>query len=214
MTMTEHRTEQPQQQPQEQAQQEPPKERRTMCPCCHQMTLPETPDKLNPELVDQYMACVLSGTPFSHEYPLYNGRMLVTAAAPTPEQKNAADTLVSILNECTSPLIIERDNMRGMIRIAASIQEIKLNPGRDDMRVYHPAASLVEMAAALKQYKSQYPTEHDGVAMKLKQLTSPETMSGIPPHVLIAVTNTHASITAIMNNLGFDRNFWKGIELA
>lgn len=196
------------------ATQEQPKERHIMCPCCHQMTLPEVPNKLNPQLVDHYMACVLSGVPFNHEYPLFDGRILVTASAPSPEQKQAADQLVSILNGCQSQLIIERDNMRGMIRIMMGIMEIKLNPGRDDMRVYHPATALTEMLTQLKEYMNSYPEEQDGVAQKLKQLTGPDTASGVPPHVLLAVTNAHASITAILNNIGFDRNFWKGIELA
>lgn len=49
------------------------------CPCCGKPTLVK-PLELNGPILDHYIACLVSGVPFSHTYPIYKGKLEVTVS--------------------------------------------------------------------------------------------------------------------------------------
>ena len=67
-----------------------------LCPCCNKRTLVR-PIEAKGELLDHYMACILSGEPFWREYPVYHGNLLVTVSQLTAEEQTLTETGLSEL---------------------------------------------------------------------------------------------------------------------
>ena len=55
------------------------KEELVKCPCCGKLTLTK-PIKVKQDQLDKFLACTLTGVPYSSTYKLYKGSLLVTVS--------------------------------------------------------------------------------------------------------------------------------------
>lgn len=193
------------------------------CPCCGKPTLPK-PVKPNQELVDHWLACMMTGTPFSHAYPIYDGKLTVTVTRLSAAQVDKLDQSLTVLDLLKAKAWpdpgcpVNLDLLRGLIRRLVSIKEIKLHGSHPVVFAPQPVAlgwcgRLVSEKAALLAF-----TDISSVSELLQacydDLTNPELVSAVPDEMLLAVLSAHVSISDILMSAGFDSNFWKGIELA
>ena len=55
-----------------------------ICPCCKKRTLPSNPE-VSDELMEQYLACMLTGAPFKHVYKLFKGTTTAVLIQPSTD---------------------------------------------------------------------------------------------------------------------------------
>jgi hypothetical protein len=215
-------SEQQQDQQQEQQQQAGAPQERTasICPCCGQPTLPYPIKHLPDDLADQFMACLLSGTPFTHAYPLYNGRVVITVTQMTQELHDLVNRLIHHINRLADSGVaidgVSFDNMTGVVRTLVSVNSIEIKAAGTS-RVFQPVENLHRALAAFDELD---PGDVTSDAMKNKvrgiyrSLTDPSEVSGVPAIQIMTTIEAHARLLTILMDSGFDENFWAGIELA
>lgn len=211
-------------QAQQQAAAEAPKkeEARTMsiCPCCHQPTLPYPVAHIPDELADQFMACMISGTPFTHVYPLYNGRVKITVTQMTAELRTVVERLTHEIDRLEDSGFaldnVSLDTMKGVVRSLVSVPSIEIQAG-GAVKTFQPQAVVKR---ALESFNAIDPGDtgsdklKDTVRGVFRSLTDPSEVSGVPPIQIMTTIEAHARLLDILMDSGFDANFWAGIELA
>lgn len=194
------------------------------CPCCGKPTLIR-PVKIKPQLLDQYMSCIISGVPFSHVYPVYEGRMKVTVS-------QLEQTMIGHLRNANKILaawepklqdkIDTAQELNSLLRLYCSIPTIEVTSGTIT-KEFHPADVVTDVCSELynvfqkdaeSEQKLGYRELVDVVQAQLALLRSPKTAAGIPTALLMGVVEAHSQIYNILLGAGFDVNFWEGIELA
>ena len=105
-----------------------------VCPCCHQKTL-HKPVKPNAQVTDQWMACLITGVPFNHTYPIYGGRINVTVTRLSPELVDmevkvgaALDKLSAIEWSAGAP--VNFDIMKTMYKLCIGITSISMKSAK------------------------------------------------------------------------------------
>lgn len=219
--MTENTTE-------KQADENKGKEELVRCPCCGKLTL-QKPLKPNQDLVDQWLSCMLTATPFHHTYQVYDGRMKITATQLSSEDIDLVDDLVSTLQyvkdmDWSSPerggsCPVRVDQMLGASRLYISILVVSITSEGTE-KTYKPAA-MVKAAAGIvkgKETAIRAGASVDEWIPALKEcerlLLAPENMSAVPLPMIMGVAEAHNRLSRILMDTGFDDAFWEGIELA
>ena len=183
----------------------------TICPCCQQNTLkvPASPD---PELLDTYMACIMSGVPFWRTYDLYNGKISVDVtvvpyndAVFIDKWKAEADHI----KEEHPELIPEVLNVTLMFSRYMHIKTISCGN-----MTYYPKDSLVKHIEEYFKSSSEETDKPEAIKRLVNNLTDPKEYSAISVDILDTLIRTHTSLYEVLMATGFDQNFWKGIKLA
>lgn len=191
------------------------------CPCCRKPTLVK-PLELSGPVLDHYMACLVSGTPFSHTYPIYKGKLEITATRLSKEQEQKVLMASNVITQCEarlpeiSSVIRELNNM---IKLYCCIKEIKLNAG--DLKAFYPQDAVFVVCDGLTGIRMDILSNtisNEDLTEKLnnwyKTLVSPSVLSAVPSTMIAGVVETHSQLYYILLESGFDVNFWTGIELA
>ena len=194
------------------------------CPCCGKPTLVK-PVNVKPPLLDQYMACIMSGVPFSHTYPVYGGRMQITVSQLDQTFSDKLRNVDRVLAEWESTLQDKFDQgqeLGTLMRLYCSIPEVKIESGAAE-KSFQPAAVVSDMCDAIvakKQSYAQTDTEPtylelcEFIQKQLEIVRSTNTSAGIPLAIIMGVVEAHNQLYTILVTSGFDANFWEGIELA
>jgi len=186
------------------------------CPCCGKNTL-KTPLKVNAELMDHYMSCVMTGVPFWHEYPLYNGRIVLRIKMLDAEHQQLLDrvsTALEILQDATNIQTekLQVNQLRVLIRNQLHLEQVKVSNG-PGMKTWNVAETVADKIKAfftkdtgttidIAQYKALYELCHDATLV-----------SGLSEQLLAVTIDTHYRLSSILIATGIDENFWRGIEL-
>ena len=150
-----------------------------ICPCCGKPTL-KRPVKPGQELTDHWMACMISGTPFTHTYPLFKGRVEIMVGMMSPETEGKLSLLTSMLDLAESRLEgnapVNMAQVKAMLRMCALVHKVRIRASASDWREYLPINVLDMATAALKA-----PAENLGpvLASVQEMVTSPENISSI-----------------------------------
>lgn len=197
------------------------------CPCCGKFTLPK---QLKPSdnLMDQWISCMMTATPFSHTYPVYDGRLNVTAVQLSTEDATTAQNLVTLLryiksldwqaagyNGCPTSI----DQMINNAYLYISILEIRIK-GKGNEVTVKPSTAVKEAATVLlskaDDIRAGKPfTEWVDAFYKCERLlVDPSNISSVPQSIIMGVAEAHARISTVLMDAGFNDNFWDGIELA
>lgn len=193
------------------------------CPCCGKPTL-QRPVKPNPQLLDHWLACMVTGVPFSHEYPVYEGRVLVTCSKLTAKQSEMIDQLTTVLDSLPNkkwetgeaPCNIEQ--LRALSRLYIAIPTIKITTS--SLKLFKPQDEVLAVAADILEHKrnialfEQVDVWSNVLKQSLDRLLNSELVSGVPLVILMGVVRAHSSVSDVLLSTGFDENFWEGIELA
>lgn len=192
----------------------------TICPCCHKPTLPYPMTHVPDALADQYMACLVSGTPFMHTYPLYNGKVKITVTQMTSELRSIVERLLHAFDRLADSGVavdgISFDMLKGVVRSLISVPSIEITVGAV-VKVFQPQAAVRK---ALEAFDKLAPGDVDSPAVAdtvrgvYRSLTNPAEVSGVPPLQIMTTIEAHARLLDVLMDAGFDENFWAGIELA
>lgn len=192
----------------------------SICPCCGKPTLPYPVKSIPDNLADQFMACLITGTPFVHTYPLYNGRVKITVTQMTADLRVVVEKFVHVVDRLIdkgfSTEGVSLDNMRGIARSLICVLGIEIQAG-GQVRHFKPSDSVQKArvdleAAPMDDIQS---SELAAIVRRVyKNLTDPSEVSGVPPIQILATIEAHGRLLDILTDSGFDENFWTGIELA
>lgn len=188
------------------------------CPCCGEKTL-RTPLNVNHELMDHYMSCVMTGVPFWHDYPLYNGKILLRITMLDKNRQQLLDRISLALELAADSTDSQQEKLkvnqlRVLLRNLLHIEQIKMANG-PGTKVWSVATTLEEkIAEMLEQQEST--SRLDGKAFNaLYELChNPEVVTGLSEQLISVAIDTHYRLSSILIAAGIDENFWGGIELA
>ena len=203
------------------------------CPCCGEYTL-HKPATIKSMVLDEYMASIMSGEPFSHTYRLYNDSVTVTATELNKQDSAALSTVSQNLAELirnsegvdatASTLFKELFNTS---HIYSHITSIVTAKDGNIVKNYTPAEAMKKMTAEINgsvkliqnYLDPDYEGEDKAAIVELcntlhNNYCSAEALSSLPEPVVKTIVQTHDDIYTILLDTGFDSNFWTGIELA
>lgn len=192
-----------------------------ICPCCGKRSIPK-PAKINADLMDQWLACMITATPFSHEYPLYAGRIKITVSKLSLEQQDSlrmanAAIVQYAYNKQQDELACDIPDLRALLQLLSVIQSIEVT--KKSSILFRPQDIVMGacsdiLAASKHSGESATETIEEALKRAYGNLTDPSKVSGIPTNTLITVAKAHADLYTILLSNGFDNSFWAGIELA
>lgn len=193
---------------------------KALCPCCGQPTLMK-PVKVDGKIVDDYLASILTGVPFSHTFPMFDGRLKVTLAVSDREESIRLYSLILMMEPYIGASATVKDFI-GLVNMYFRIKQISVRSGDKEGKVYFPAKHILEACDELSQ-KWENADLHDetkkaeflaDIKQKYLAVSSPDTISSTPPVILNKLLSDFGALEKIMLEAGFDENFWKGIKLA
>ena len=184
-----------------------------ICPCCGKPTLIK-PVVVKDALLDQYMACIISGVPFTHTYPIYNGRIKITVSVLDRATAGLVTRVTSLLEAVEDAAdAATKDKIARIlsaIRLYCFIDTITINAG-DKTREYHPAATARDVC---NQFLIKDIDLTEAISKQLLVLQDQQNVSNVPAAILMRTVEGHNQLNTILLTAGFDENFWEGIELA
>lgn len=196
-----------------------------ICPCCGKPTLTR-PIKPSQLLMDHWLSCMISCTPFNHMYSLYDGRVEITVSMPSAETEDLLFRITQLVDALArqdalmSEQPLDMAHLRARIRMCALISQIRIRTSVGDWKEFRPVDALRLLENKLNPMRESILTgeasdELKGLLNEIKAiLTSPQLLSSLPLDVLATTAEAHVQLNNIMMNAGFDKNFWSGIELA
>ena len=194
-----------------------------ICPCCGQL-MKKVPLEITDDLFDFWLACVMTGTPFSHKYSLYKGKLTVTVKSFTEEGRQllkTGDTCVAVLKEHfegNQTLLTQLDEIRQVLHNCYCVDTIEVSAAAT-RKLFHPSSVMEEGICKLEEIRKRLSmgTEDDSSIMEdLKKvrafITASANISSTPAHILFTIVDTHFRLSEELEQQGFDSNFWMGIR--
>lgn len=192
-----------------------------LCPCCKTPTLTK-PIKINEELVDHFICCMISGVPFWHKYQLFNGKLSVTVTNLTNTDLIKMMSACRVLDTLSKKYPQDNNDIENLItalRLYSNISDITLH--REDTKTYTPIAVCNDIFTKILKIEpylalddlSETPV-HDILEESFAIINTADIMSAVPQIQLLKIVGTHQQVYSILLDNGFDENFWTGIELA
>jgi len=193
-----------------------------MCPCCKHMTLKE---HLNPNtaLVDKWVSCMLTNTPFTHEYQLFGGKIVIEVAVLTQDEYDLIDRLGSLITFVQEKLKDKHldfsvSQMQTALRLHINIPSIHVKAAGKSS-VYYPskvAHDVIDSLLSLEGLIFSWADEGaiiDQLRRAYQASVDPNTVSSVPLKLKVTTCDAHIGVYNIMLDMGFDETFWNGIEL-
>lgn len=195
----------------------------TICPCCGKATLP-SPAKPNEQLMDHWLACIVTGTPFTHTYNVYDGKLAITVSQLTPDMAKIVNNIETIINIAqkkpdANTITSELSSIISTAKTVITIMDIEMTT-KNNHKLYHPNEVVTNVSDILTKIKYDLSINDSIEPYKetllncYKTITSKDLISGVPAQIIFSVLQTHNNLSTILMDSGFDSNFWKGIELA
>ena len=194
------------------------------CPCCGELTLTQPLD-VKSAVLDEYMAAIITGVPFSHTYSLFNGSVKIKV-----ESLNRADsTLISDvarhLNEYAADkegqaegegdVVTYIKELAGVLRLYFGIISINMYKNDELVKTYSPSVVMREHAKNIAAaFRDGDEKALAAIAAAVDVCLSQDVISSVPDAAIRTVVVTHGQLYNLLMEAGFDENFWEGIELA
>ncbi len=199
-----------------------PDQQYEICPCCNKPTLLK-PIKMQDEMIDVFTAGLISGVPFRWLYPLYNGALKLNVTRLDTETTKVLhrgfNLLDSILEKDPHGLDSDIKALKNCLQIYICIIEIEITSA-DTTKIYYPSEAAIGLIDEITKF---YKEMKDGISNTelanlissyLAKITEANIVSAIDLTLLTSVCLTHARVYDLISEAGFDKNFWKGIDLA
>lgn len=193
------------------------------CPCCGKLTLVR-PVEVKGEILDHYMACIMTGTSFWHTYKIYGDKIAATVTQLDRDLSQKL-TLLSSDVDTISAYVPEETGMKckhiwNMCGLYIHIKGISINAGLES-RTFTPqdaAIKACDMLRPLNMGRVAKEISDEDIVAKIDAayalLSDPSVVSAVPNRMLIALVESHNRLYDLLMSAGFDANFWDGIELA
>lgn len=189
-----------------------------ICPCCGERTL-KRPVKVDGKIIDDYLASIMTGVPFSHTFNMFDGRLKITCGLADRDTGVMFWRFIHFMEPHASDTAIVKD-LLGLINTYCAVKRIEVTGSGNMSKLYTPCEIL---AAACQKFLDEWElvtltdeTKKDflkAVSDLYDQLKPTDVISSVPPTVLNRVNNDFRALESIMLQAGFDENFWKGIKL-
>ena len=193
-----------------------------ICPCCGKKTL-HKPLKLDPEWMDQYMACMLTGEPYSREYTLYNGAISITVTSLSSElAERVSSALVDMegFDELSGePAAI--DAARQLLQVYSMIPEIRITT-KGKTATFRPLEAVNAVLDSVHDIRKRLDDKElgdvdvkalmrDKISLPMKDVKK---LSGLPVSSLRSIILIHDQMLRVLTESAFDQSFWSRIKLA
>ena len=193
------------------------KEELIKCPCCGETTLRKPLDTSKMGIVlDEYMASIISGVPFTHTYTVYDN-IDVTVEVPLKREAQSLYRAVQKLEKLRADTLAndkdKADKLRDaavMVQLYSNITSIVTKRDGKQVKMYTPAEAVKTFLSTVKDVGDNI----DLIIESYETADVPENLSTLPELMLQAILTTHRDMYNVLMDTGFNENFWKGIELA
>ena len=197
------------------------------CPCCGELTLTK-PVEIKSIILDEYMASIITGVPFTHTWELYNGTVKITVESLDKRGSTLLYAAVQVLEkwlaeaekeenakvfESSIPIVRE---LLGTIRLFYGVKTITILRDGKIQKQLMPSDTIrkaVDDIIEASRKKDDMELVKT-VAQAAKICCSPDTISTLSDVIVRTVVVAHADLYTLLLDAGFDTNFWAGIELA
>ena len=122
-----------------------------VCPCCGKPTLTR-PVKINDELLDHYMSCIISGVPFHRTYDIYGGKIRVTVTRlgeEMIEKLREASRILSAWEALLGDQATLCQDLNSELRLYCCVPTIVVAAG-DTRKETRPEAAVVSACSAIE----------------------------------------------------------------
>lgn len=177
------------------------------CPCCGKLTL-EPPVKIKDEELDLYTACILTGEPYKKTYSLYNGLLEITVTGLTDEIKEKMNLLTSKFT------FIENEEAKDManlfiVRLFTLLPIVTITKKAPDRE---PETTVVQSnVLPILDEAFSHLQDKGWLEKHYKMLLDSAFTCGITKTVLDKVCAQHLRTVELLQDNGFDENFFTGI---
>jgi len=191
---------------------EPKDDNMMRCPCCGERTL-HKPLEIKSIVLDEYMASIITGVPFSHTYTIHDS-IDITVEMPLKKDVLAYERAIAELNKLrpSAPNQEIADKLRAaasMIQIYGNITSIVTKKDKTIVKTYTPSEVVKQFVTAIKDVEGNV----ELIAEAYDNSDTTDNMSTIPEVMLNAIVRTHRDVYGVLLETGFNETFWKGIEL-
>lgn len=196
-------------------------EEMVICPCCGKATL-KKPIAPSGEIMDHFLACMMTGEPYVRPYSLYGGKMTIAVSQVTTTLAKKVESACTILSgwDAKFPDRSTQINLiSGAIKTYACIESVRVDAG--SVKVFTPGSRVLDMCGEIIELARPVSTgDVDdatlGAALDKfeKLVTDNQLMSAVPSSVLLSLAQLHSQVYGMLLDAGFDKNFWGRIKLA
>jgi len=195
------------------------------CPCCGELTLTK-PVEIKSIILDEYMASIITGVPFTHTWELYNGTVKMTVES---LDKTTSATLASAVGSIdewikkaeegdfvdAAKYIPPARTLRDTYRMYCSIKDITILRDGKIQKQFMPADTIRDsMKKLVDAASTTFSDFSKTIEEQYKKCVEPAVLSTLSDVIIRTVVVTHADLYTLLLDNGFDTNFWAGIELA
>ena len=191
---------------------------KVICPCCGKPTL-DKQLKVSDALLDHFVSCILTHTPFFNSYSLYNDRIQITCTQLSPTEDDRNSAVAVYLKKLSADNIISDSfavSLSNHIHLAYHIKSICIKDANGGA-TYFPSVEADKMATRIINISNDESVIEDinkELSNCMVHITAPSTISSVPMAMIVGTQQAHSNVYNLLLDAGFDSNFWDGIELA
>lgn len=196
----------------------PDEKENAVCPCCGKKTL-KRPVKVDGKIVDDYLASIMTGVPFSHTFNMFDGRLKITCGLSDRDTGLMFWRFIHFIEPHAGDTPAVQDFL-GLINSYCAVKRIEVTGSGNTNKMYTPSEILAaacrkfldewELVTLTDETKKEFLQAVSDLYAKLK---TTDVISSVPPTILKRVNDDFRALETIMLQAGFDENFWKGIKL-
>ena len=177
----------------------------TVCPCCGKQTFP-VPAEIDSAEKEHYLACILTGVPYSKTYSLFDGRVQLEMAEAQPSflDKLTRLSAKATLWEDKQQKSVLSDIVTRLFRYHTIVSiSVQVDSSRTIKKV-RPAVEAILQEALSEEDGNKFNSIYE-------KIVSPDVIGTISNLILDKVIITHNRVMDVLALSGFDDSFYKGI---
>lgn len=193
------------------------------CPCCGELTLTQPLD-VKSAVLDEYMAAIITGVPFSHTYSLFGGSVRIKVESLDRANSALISDVARRLNEYAadkeekathSDIVPYIKELAGVLRLYFGVIAIDMFKDNEPVKTYAPSKIMREHAKNISEaFRETDEKLLESITAAVSVCLSQDVISSVPDAAIRTVVVTHGELYNLLMEAGFDENFWAGIELA
>lgn len=177
------------------------------CPCCGKETFPRHAE-LNQQILDVFMACILSQKPFTYTYNLFKNKISITCRQPSNKDiENFAklgrkfnDTQDAELKTLGNDVLFKLTGIWSLVNIT-----IRTKQDQKSYNISEVCNAVYQELANCKEFTKEL------FDRLLNMMSDPERVSSLSILTINKVLDIHAKNTQLLTIVGFDQDFYNGI---
>lgn len=180
------------------------------CPCCGKPTLEPEKTYISNEVIDHYLACILTGEPFAKDYYLYNGKMKVRVTSLPDETLDKMNLLTSKFN------FIQEEDLKDAYHLFLSrlftflpIVSITIKTNGEEK-----IKDIQAVTKPLLDEAVQHTRDKEWLDKAYQTLLDPAVILCVPKNVLNDVVVGHLKVEKLLETQSASKNFFQGIVRA